>query len=63
MKDNLTPIKMPDPVLLIGIDWADQKHDTYTIDGQGHGVWEQIEHSPEAIDAWLAETLRQAGGQ
>ena len=46
MKDNLTPIKMPDPVLLIGIDWADQKHDTYTIDGQGHGVWEQIEHSP-----------------
>jgi hypothetical protein len=63
MKDNLTQTKPPKPALLIGIDWADQKHDTYTIDRQGHGVWEQIEHSPEAIDAWLAEKLRQADGQ
>jgi len=63
MKDNLTQTKPPEPALLIGIDWADQKHDTYTIDRQGHGVWEQIEHSPEAIDAWLAEKLRQADGQ
>ena len=63
MKENLTPIKLPAPVLLIGIDWADQKHDTYTIDRQGHGVGEQIEHSPEAIDAWLAAKLHQAGGQ
>jgi hypothetical protein len=36
MKDNLTQTKPPEPALLIGIDWADQKHDTYTIDRQGH---------------------------
>jgi transposase len=63
MKDNLTQMKQADSVLFVGIDWADQKHDIYTIDDQGHGVWQQIEHSPEAIELWLAETLRRASGQ
>jgi transposase len=63
MKNHLTQTKQVRPVRFIGIDWADQKHDIYTIDDQGHGVWEQIEHSPEAIESWLAKTLRQAEGQ
>lgn len=63
MNDSLSQTTPSEPVLLIGIDWADQKHDTYTIDVRGRGVGEQIEHAPEAIDAWLAARLRQAGGQ
>lgn len=63
MKGNLTHPKPPESALFIGIDWADQKHDTYTIDRQGKGIYEQIEHSPEAIDAWVAEKLQQADGQ
>lgn len=63
MKDNQKPTLPSEPALCIGIDWADQKHDAYTIDGQGNGVWEQLEHSPEAIDAWVAEKLHQAGGR
>jgi len=63
MKDNLPQTKQSKPGLIIGIDWADQKHDIYTIDRQGGGTLEQIEHSPEAIDAWLSEKLLLAGGQ
>jgi transposase len=51
------------PALFIGIDWADQKHDTYTIDQQGRGVHETIEHTPEAIESWVTTKLQQAGGQ
>ena len=51
------------PALFIGIDWADQEHEAYVIDGQGQGTQETIEHTPEAIDAWVGEKLRQAGGR
>lgn len=49
--------------LFIGIDWADQKHDTHTIDREGRGTDQVIEHTPEAIDAWITERLQQANGQ
>lgn len=51
------------PALFIGIDWADQKHDCYVIDQQGKGSHQQLEHSAEAIDLWVAQMLAQTGGQ
>lgn len=51
------------PGLFIGIDWADQKHDIHVIDREGKGFHQQLEHSAESIDAWVAEMLKLAGGQ
>jgi transposase len=51
------------PGLFIGIDWADQKHDCYVIDRDGKGFHQELEHSPEDIDAWVAEMLKRADGQ
>ena len=51
------------PGLFIGMDWADQKHDIYVIDRQGKESHQQLEHSAESIDAWVAEMLKLAGGQ
>lgn len=51
------------PVLFIGIDWADQKHDCYVIDRHGKGFHEEIVHSPESINTWVSEMLKLAGGQ
>lgn len=60
MKSNPSENK---PSLFIGIDWADKKHDVYVIDQQGNGCHQQIEHSAEAIDQWVAEKLEQAEGR
>jgi len=57
MKDNPTQL-----ALLIGIDWADQEHEAYVIDRDGKGGSETIQQTPEAIDAWVADKLAQAGG-
>lgn len=51
------------PALFIGIDWADQKHDCYAIDCQGKGFHQQIAHSPESINTWVADMLKLAGGR
>jgi transposase len=51
------------PALFIGIDWADQKHDCYVIDRRGKGFHQEIAHSPESIDTWVAEMLKLAGGK
>ena len=51
------------PGLYIGMDWADQKHDIYVIDREGKESHQQLEHSAESIDAWVAEMLKLAGGQ
>ena len=51
------------PALVIGIDWADQKHDVCTIDASGKEVSQQIDHTPEAIDAWVSQQLEQADGR
>jgi transposase len=50
------------PALVIGIDWADQKHDVCAIDASGKEVSQQIDHTPEAIDAWVSQQLEQADG-
>ncbi len=61
---NETPSQLGDqPALFIGIDWADQKHDCYIIDRHGKGFHQEIAHSPESIDTWVAEMLKLAGGQ
>lgn len=62
MNENSQQLNQP-PALFIGIDWADQKHDCYVIDRQGNGSHQQLEHSPEAIDAWVSQKLAQADGQ
>jgi transposase len=51
------------PVLFIGIDWADQKHDCYVIDRDGKGSHRAIAHSPEEIDNWVTEMLQLADGK
>ena len=51
------------PVLFIGIDWADQKHDCYVIDRDGKGSHRTIAHSPEEIDNWVTEMLQLADGK
>lgn len=49
------------PVLFIGIDWADQKHDVYVIDAEGGGRHCQIDSTAEAIEKWVTEMKREAG--
>jgi transposase len=51
------------PGLFIGIDWADQKHDIYVIDRNGKGFHQELVHSAENIDTWVAEMLKLADGQ
>jgi transposase len=61
---NETPGQLNDqPALFIGIDWADQKHDCYVIDRCGKGFHQEIAHSPESIDTWVAEVLKLAEGK
>ena len=61
---NETPEQLNDqPALLIGIDWADEKHDCYVIDRHGKGLHQELTHSPESIDAWVSDMLKRAGGQ
>jgi transposase len=46
--------------IVIGMDWADEKHDLYCIDQRnGSCQTSQLKQSPEAIDMWATE-LRQA---
>jgi transposase len=51
------------PGLFIGIDWADEKHDCYVVNGDGEGFHQQISHSPEGIDTWIAKMLALADGK
>ena len=46
----------------VGIDWADQKHDVCVVDSNGKSSHEVIEHSAEAIDAWVSQILEKANG-
>jgi transposase len=61
MKDN-TP-SSGKPALFIGIDWADQEHEVYTIDEEGQGALDTIQQTPEEIDAWVNAKLAQTGGR
>jgi transposase len=49
---------------LVGIDWADQKHDVCLLDlttGQPQHL--VLPHTPEAIDDWAAQLRQQFGGR
>jgi transposase len=54
----------PDFAAFIGIDWADQRHawalQTTTQKAMEHG---DLDHAPEAIDAWATELGRRFGGR
>ncbi len=49
----------------IGIDWADKKHDIAVVTEQGklESLIKVIEHSLEAVDAWLSDLLLRANGR
>lgn len=51
------------PGLYIGIDWASEKHDCYIVDQDGKGQHQELKHSPESIDAWVAKMLELSGGK
>ena len=49
---------------LIGLDWADQKHDVcLQVAGQSEVEHQVLEHSPEAIDAWARQLRQRFGGR
>lgn len=50
------------PVLFVGIDWADKKHDIYWIHVNGKCGHRVIEQSPEAIEELVAWMTEMAGG-
>jgi transposase len=53
-----------DYAFLIGIDWASNKHDVFVVDSHGKHVRpERLEHSTEAIEAWVAGWLTKANGK
>jgi transposase len=55
---------MADYAALIGIDWADQKHDTCLIDpATGRREAAILRHSPKAIDGWAAALRARFGGK
>jgi len=63
MNDNTPQVGRLEPGLFIGIDWADQEHVAYVMDRQGNGMLETIKHTPDAIETWVSDKLRQADGQ
>jgi len=49
---------------LVGMDWATQKHDAWLQDvATGQGRHRVVDHTPEALAAWLAELQEQYPGQ
>jgi hypothetical protein len=46
----------------VGIDWADQKH-AWALQIPGHREVERgdLDHTPEAVEAWAAELGRRFG--
>ena len=50
----MSPIPSQKFAALIGIDWADRKHDICLFDAETHKIeFSQIAHSPESIEAWV----------
>ena len=56
MSDTPTIMSEPKFAALVGIDWGDQKH-AWALQAEGSTQVEQGEilHTPEAIQAWVAE--------
>src|SRR5215472_9611098 len=47
----------------IGLDWADKKHNLTMQTADGRRSRGELQHTPEAIDAWAAELAQRFGGR
>ncbi|POE35440.1 IS110-like element ISEsa2 family transposase, partial [Pectobacterium odoriferum] len=47
----------------VGLDWADKKHDVCVQFKNGERVFHVIEHTAEALDAWLTELHQKVKGR
>lgn len=58
------PDVRPELAAVIGIDWADQKHDI-SLQASGSSAVErqQLRHSPESISEWVAALRKRFGGR
>jgi hypothetical protein len=55
---------MHDFAALIGIDWADAKHDVCLLDcASGQRTASTIAHTPEALDEWAHSLLKLYAGK
>ncbi|MCA9190727.1 MAG: transposase [Planctomycetales bacterium] len=53
----------PQPfAFFVGIDWANEKHDISVVDSEGRSSSCTIDHSTEAIDAFVSNLLCKANG-
>lgn len=50
-------------VALIGIDWADQKHYWSMLTADGKAQRGELDHTPEAVQAWAVELRQRFSGQ
>ena len=54
----------PSFAALIGIDWADQKHDVcLKVFGSQEVEHFQLDHTPERLNAWAGQLRRRFGGR
>jgi transposase len=56
------PANTSHPVVFVGIDWADKKHDVHWIHANGKSGRRVIEQSPEAIEELVAQLTQIAAG-
>jgi hypothetical protein len=47
----------------VGLDWADKKHDVCVQFKNGERTFHVIEHTAEALDAWLTELHQKVKGR
>jgi len=62
MSDSGT-VSEPRFTAFVAIDWADRRH-VYALEDAATGRRQtgMIEHTPEAVEAWVAELLQHRGG-
>ena len=57
------PVDLTSFAALVGIDWADQKHDVaLCAAGSDRVELRQIDHTAEALDEWATELRRRFDG-
>ena len=64
MSESKVPGQEPQFVALVGIDWADQKH-AWCLQAADATQREngEVEHTPEAIEAWVGQLCRRFGNR
>lgn len=61
---NASSGPVPEPAALVGLDWADRKHDVALREAGSDSVERlQLPHTPEAIAEWVAGLRRRFGGR